>query len=354
VVLFTARVCCTDVECVPAEPEGSPLTLQSVHAGYEPVAEVVRNGFVEGVHFGAMVGLAADGSAAFTVGDVDRPMHPRSTSKLMQASGMRALGLHLDGELLALSASSHWGQERHLVGVRRILADAGLDESQLQTTPALPHDDDARRRAIIAGAGPSPIMHGCSGKHAAMLATCAQLRWDTGTYLDPQHPLQIALRQFIEDAAGEKSTHTAVDGCGSPAWALSLSALARCYRAGVLAPGGTPMDAVATAMRSHPEFVGGDESEVTGLMRAVPGLLVKDGAESVYAAALADGRAVAVKIADGGFRAGQAVLVAALQRLGAAAEPGSDDDALSRWGRVDVLGHGRSVGAIRPLPLGRR
>ena len=104
-------------------------------------------------------------------------------------------------------------------------------------------------------------------------------------------------------------------------------------------------------MRAHPEFVGGDASEVTGLMRAVPGLLVKDGAESVYAAALADGRAVAVKISDGGFRAGQVVLVAALQQLGAAAEPGVDAIALRRLGRVDVLGHGQPVGAIRALPL---
>jgi len=157
------------------------------------------------------------------------------------------------------------------------------------------------------------------------------------------------LRQFVEEVAGEQSTHIAVDGCGSPAWAISLSALARCYRAGVLAPDDTPLGDVATAMRSHPEFVGGDASEVTGLMRAVPGMLVKDGAESVYAAALADGRAVAVKISDGGFRAGQVVLVAALQQLGASAQPGADDAALSRWGRVDVLGHGRPVGAITSL-----
>ena len=38
-------------------------------------------------------------------------------------------------------------------------------------------------------------------------------------------------------------------------------------------------------------------------MRAVPGLVAKDGAEGVYVAALPDGRAVALKIADGGERA---------------------------------------------------
>jgi L-asparaginase II len=102
-------------------------------------------------------------------------------------------------------------------------------------------------------------------------------------------------------------------------------------------------------MRAHPEYVGGERSEVTGLMRAGPGSLVKDGAEGVYAAALADGRAVAVKVADGGHRAGQAVLVAALRALGAASEPGVDEETLDRLGVLPVLGHGKQVGRIRPL-----
>jgi hypothetical protein len=38
-------------------------------------------------------------------------------------------------------------------------------------------------------------------------------------------------------------------------------------------------------------------------MRHVPGLMAKDGADGVFAAALPDGRAIALKIADGGDRA---------------------------------------------------
>jgi L-asparaginase II len=110
-----------------------------------------------------------------------------------------------------------------------------------------------------------------------------------------------------------------------------------------------PLREVADAMRAYPAYVCGEQSEVTGLMRAVPGLLLKDGAESVYAAALPDGRAVAVKVSDGGFRAGQVVLVAALRQLGVASEPGVDAEALERWGTVPVLGHGHPVGRIRPL-----
>ncbi|MCZ3387496.1 MAG: asparaginase [Actinomycetia bacterium] len=317
--------------------------------GYVPLAAVERNGFDEGLHFGRLLALNAAGDVAFAYGDVAAPMHPRSANKLMQAAGMRSLGLELEGELLALSAASHWGEPKHVDAVRTVLASAGLDESALQTTPALPEDADALSDVVRGDGMARPIFHGCSGKHAAMLATCVVHGWDPATYLDPEHPLQLALRGHVESVIGEPVSHAAVDGCGAPAWAMSLEALVRAYRRAVT-PGRPPeLGAVADAMRAHPAFVCGERSEVTGLMRAVPGLLVKDGAESAYVAALPDGRAVAIKIADGGFRAGQAVLVAALGALGATSEPGVDVVAFEQWGILPVLAHGEPVGRIRPL-----
>ena len=318
-------------------------------SGYVPLAAVERIVFDEGVHFGRLVVLDHDGSELFSYGDVDGPIHPRSANKLMQATGMRSLGLRLEGEQLALSAASHWGEPRHVDGVRAILAFAGLDKSALQTTPDLPEDADARLAVIRDDNTKRPIFHGCSGKHAAMLATCVHAGWDVDTYLSPEHPLQQSLRTTMEQQSGSAVTHTAVDGCGAPAWAIPLRALAASYRTAVLTSPGSPARDVADAMRAHPQMVCGEQSEVTGLMRAVRGLLVKDGAESVYAAALPDGRAVALKIADGGFRAGQAVLVAALRLIGADQMPGADTEALDRWGTVPVRGHGEPVGRIRPL-----
>lgn len=332
--------------------------------GYVPLAAVERNGFDEGIHFGRLLAIGADREVLLSAGDVDAPIHPRSANKLMQAAGMRHLGLELDGELLALSAASHWGERKHVDAVRELLVSAGLDESALQTAPALPEDPDARRDVMRGDGIARPILHGCSGKHAAMLATCVVRGWDVATYLDVDHPLQLALRSFVESVIAEPISHTAVDGCGAPAWAMPMPALASAYgravteaaerRSGDDLPAAdrrrpSELAAVADAMRAHPEFVGGEQSEVTGLMRAVPGLLVKDGAESTYVAALSDGRAVVVKIADGGFRAGQVVLVAALLALGAASEPGADVAGLERWGTIPVLGHGEPVGRIRPL-----
>ncbi|MFL6181346.1 MAG: asparaginase [Actinomycetes bacterium] len=317
--------------------------------GYVPLAAVERSGFDEGIHFGRLIALDRDGTELLAYGDVDAPMHPRSANKLMQASGMRSIGLKLEGELLALSAASHWGEPRHVDGVRAILASARLDETALQTTPDFPEDAEAHLAVTRGDNIKRPILHGCSGKHAAMLATCVHSGWDVDAYLSPGHPLQQSLRAAIEEQSASAVAHTAVDGCGAPAWAIPLRALAASYRSAVLAPEGTPARDVADAMRAHPEMVCGEQSEVTGLMRAVPGLLVKDGAESVYVAALPDGRAVALKIADGGFRAGQAVLVAALRRMGVDQLPKVDLAALDRWGTVPVSGHGKPVGRVRPL-----
>ena len=144
------------------------------------VAEVVRSGFVEGHHHGSVVALAADGTPAWSVGDVTSPVLPRSCNKPLQALGMVRLGLDLPPELLALACASHSGEPFHLDGVRRILALGDLDVSALQTPPDYPLDDAAKVAAIRAGEEPSSLAMNCSGKHAAMLLTCVVNGWDTG------------------------------------------------------------------------------------------------------------------------------------------------------------------------------
>jgi len=273
-------------------------------------------------------------------------MHPRSTNKLMQAAGMVSLGLDLSGEALALSAASHWGQPKHVAAVREVLGRSGLDEGALRCPPALPEDADAKRVAVESRQPAARIFHGCSGKHAAMLRTCTINNWPRDEYLEPSHPLQEALRRFVEVTIGVPVSHVAIDGCGAPAWAMPLTQLVDAYRGAVTSDDrGSAMARVADAMRAHPDYVCGDASEVTGLMRAVPGLLVKDGAESVYVAALPDGRACAVKISDGGFRAGQAVLVESLRALGVPDVPGVDAAEVDRWGSPPLSGHGPGHGS---------
>jgi L-asparaginase II len=304
------------------------------------VAHVIRSGFVESVHHGSVVAVDADGSTLLAIGDVAGPIFPRSSSKPIQALAMLRAGLDLDGELLAMAAASHSGERFHLNNVLRILAGVGLTEQDLQNTPDLPYDETERTEWIAAGRKATSLAQNCSGKHSAMLATCVAAGWDTATYRDPKHPLQQLMEQTLADVSGESVAATGIDGCGAPVMAVSLTGLARAFSRIAAAPKGTNEAKVADAMRAFPQCIGGTRRDVTALMRGVPGLIAKDGAESVYAVGLDDGRAIALKIADGGQRARPIVMVAALRRLGI------DSDVFDKMAHAPVLGHGHLVGSI--------
>lgn len=306
------------------------------------LAEIVRSGFVEGRHRGRLVLLAADGSVQLAVGDVDAPVLPRSSNKPMQAVGLLDAGLDLTGADLALAAASHAGEGFHVDGVRKILAGAGLDDRALRTPPSLPLDDNARHALLFADAAAHPIYSDCSGKHAAMLATSARNGWDIEGYLDPAHPVQVIVREAIKRLAGEPIAYEAVDGCGAPLLGISLVGLARAFRACVTAEPGTNPRKVADAMRAHPEYIAGTHQVDTRVMRAVDGLLAKTGAEAVHAAALPDGRALALKISDGSKRAKPVILAEALRRLGVRSPE------LDLIGTLPLTGGGAVVGAVRP------
>jgi len=309
------------------------------------LAHVVRSGTVESVHLGSLVALGADGRPAVVLGDVERPIMPRSSNKPLQAAGMLHAGLDLDGQLLALAAASHSGERYHLDGVRRMLAPAALPLEALANAPDLPLDEAERLDWVRAGRPASSLAQNCSGKHAAMLRTCVAAGWSTEGYLRPDHPLQRSLRGAVSRLAGEDAPVVAVDGCGAPVFALSLLGLARAFSALATAAPGTPERRVAAAVSAHPEWLGGTGRPITQLLRGRPGLVAKEGAEGVFAAALPDGRAVAFKISDGSARPVFAVAAAALRRLGSQAVDGAEPAV------EPVLGGGAPVGEIRAVGL---
>jgi L-asparaginase II len=305
-----------------------------------PLVDVERSGVVETVHAGHVVLLGADGTVMASLGDPGQPIFPRSSNKPLQAVGLVRAGLRMPARWLALASASHSGEQVHIESVRAMLASAGLDESALQCPPDWALGEAARMAAISDGRRPERITMNCSGKHAAMLLACVANGWPTEHYLDPGHPLQIALHDTVSDLAGEPIAATGVDGCGAPLFALSLTAVARAFSRLARATGGAEAR-VADAMREHPELVGGTGRSATELMNGIPGLIAKDGAEGVYAAALPDGSAVAVKIDDGSLRAVEPAVVAGLRRMGATSSV-LDDLAESA-----VLGRGERVGSVR-------
>ncbi|MFI5086741.1 MAG: asparaginase, partial [Actinomycetales bacterium] len=227
----------------PAVPAHVPLVVQT------------RGGVAESVHYGSLVALGADGSTALAAGDPHGRIYPRSALKPLQAVAMVRAGLRLPPQQLALAAASHSGADMHQQTARDILASAGLDESALANTPDLPYGTAEREAWLRAGGASTRLAQNCSGKHAAMVATCALNGWPVVGYLDPAHPLPALIRSVVEELTGQHITVTSTDGCGTEVFALSLHAMATAFSRIATAGPGTAEHAVAAAMSTHPEFV---------------------------------------------------------------------------------------------------
>ena len=309
----------------------------------QPLVDVERSGVVESVHRGHVVIMDASGHILFSLGEPSAPIFARSCIKPMQAIGLLDCGAVLSQPQLALAAASHSGEPFHIEVARSTLTDGGIEESELGCPPDLPLGVPAAQALLAAGGRAEPIYMNCSGKHAAMLSTCRLRDWSRPDYLAQSHPLQTALADTVTALIREPIVATGVDGCGAPLFGFSLLGLARAFLTIASAPDGSPK-LVADAMRAHPELVGGTGRLSTALMAGLPGLVAKEGAEGVYAAALPGVGVIALKIDDGAQRAADVAVIGALRRLGISAA------VLDEFDSVPVLGGGRPVGSIRLRP----
>ena len=310
-----------------------------MHAG-EILVEVVRNEMVESVHDGHLLILDSSGKDLLKIGDVDQLIYPRSAVKSLQASAMLRAGLKVSGEQLALACASHAGSRAHLDVALSTLRSVGLDESALRNTPDKPLDP--AERAAWGDKAPTSLAANCSGKHSAMVATCAANGWDLETYKSPEHPLQIAIAAEFEKLSGEKITKVGVDGCGAALFAISLRALATAVRNLTLSNEAIHQE-VVNACRNNPIMVSGVGRLPTLLMQKVSGLFVKDGAEGVMIMSTPKGEVIVWKMSDGSQRGNSPLSVATLSHLGITVD----------LERENVMGDGRVVGEIRASKLVR-
>ena len=274
------------------------------------LAEIVRAGVVESVHNGHLALINSDGSLRASVGDIQAPMYPRSSIKSFQAAAMVRNGLKLSPRQLAIVCASHSGAPEHFEVVESILSGAGLSVEDLLNTPDVPLG--RAEKAAWGGNAPSRLAQGCSGKHAGMLATCVVNGWDTKTYLDPEHPLQIAIRQEIQTLIGGAVLSTTIDGCGAPLFVITTHNFAIGTHTMRVSQDPVYQEVVAACL-AHPDMVAGKGRLTTTLMNQLPGLFVKDGAEAVELLSLADGRACIFKVSDGSDRAFPAIVKAVLK-----------------------------------------
>ena len=310
---------------------------------FVPVAIVTRSGVDESAHFGAVVCLGRNGDIEFSLGDPHAQIFPRSCTKPIQALAMVRAGLSLPPEKLALVCSSHNGEAIHQQTALAILAEFGLDESALGNTHDYPMHTHSAHDAIRAGLPKSALQMGCSGKHSGMVATCVINGWSIENYLEQDHPLQQAITRTVAEVTGQDAFAIGIDGCGAPAHVIELVGLARAMRAMSTGAAGESGTQIYNAMSQFPYMVGGKGRDVTTIVSGIEGLFAKDGADAVYAAALPDGRAVALKMSDGFGRGSQTVLLAGLRKLGV--DISHVDSSIVE----NVYGHGKPVGSVRAI-----
>jgi L-asparaginase II len=261
------------------------------------VVEATRGEVVEARHVVHAVAVR-DGRVELSAGDPALVTFLRSSAKPIQALPVVRARPDLDDEEIALACASHLAAPEQLAVVRRTLADAPATEADLEC-----------------GGAPTPIEHNCSGKHAGFLALCRAHDWPTPGYRLLEHPCQQAMAREVADAAElEPATLVlGIDGCGVPTFALPLERAAHSYTRLAQLDGG---DRVVRAMRAHPDLLRGPVATDALMIRVLDGWVAKGGAEGLFCAVSGDGLGLALKVADGAFRAIQPALAHVLSALG--------------------------------------
>jgi L-asparaginase II len=306
------------------------LKINEEFAG-EILAKVTRGDLVESLHLGHLIVLNTDGTTYLSKGSPELPIYPRSAIKSLQAAAMCKAGLKVKLNELAIICASHSGSQNHIDLVTKMLTSRDISISQLKNAVDKPLGE--KEKIAWGEKVPSQLAQNCSGKHAGMLITCQQNGWDMKSYLDPNHPLQVAIKNEIEELSGEKVSAVSVDGCGAPLFAISLVGLARAI-SNLVKSRDDLYQQIVSACTKYPELVAGDGRLTTRMMLAVPGLFMKEGAEGVQVCALHDGRVIAFKIIDGSWRPVAPITMEIFSRWGVE----MPDESVKIYGGSSVIG----------------
>lgn len=301
--------------------------------GLAPLAIIRRDGLNESFHLGTASLVSPSGEILETWGDAAALIYPRSALKPVQAMAMRRLGLKTSAEQAVITMASHYATETQVALVRELLAEHGVTELDLACPSAWPWNPVAKSQATAE----SRIYMNCSGKHAGFLVTAKINRLPTANYLDPNHPVQLAVRDLIVEITGEEIGKTTVDGCGAPLFAMSTTALAK-----ALSKLPTLDPELFDAGLAKPHLIGDEATPDALLMKH--GIFSKLGAEGVFTFVTRDGFSGAIKFADGSLRTALKVTGAMLSKHGLITD--SQRQAIEAEDTMQVLGGGKVIGEI--------
>lgn len=292
------------------------------------LVEVTRGNIVESTHRGSVAVVDADGGVVLEIGDIDRPVFPRSAVKAIQAlpfveSGAAdAFGFGV--REIAFAGASHSGEPKHAALAAAMLDRAGLSPGALECGAHWPTCQEAALDLDRHGQMPMALHNNCSGKHSGFLCTCQHLRLDYKGYVKREHPLQQMVREAMESVTGAVHgiDNCGTDGCSIPTYAVPQRALAQGFAKMATGVGLAPKRAEAAkrileACMAEPYYVAGTDKLDTRLMQAANGrIMIKTGAEAVYCGAIPElGLGIAIKCDDGAVRASEVMVAAVLAKL---------------------------------------
>ena len=324
------------------------------------LVEILRGKVVESRHRGSIAVSDSSGKLLLSVGDVDRPVFPRSAVKAIQALPFVESGaadaFGFGNREIALASSSHSGEPEHAELAASMLAKAGLDQTALECGAHWPTNHQATIDLARTGAEPCPLHNNCSGKHSGFLCTCVHTSIDHRGYVSVDHEYQRLIRATMENVTG--AIHGAetcgTDGCSIPTYAVPLRNLAQGFAKMATGDGLEPQRAAAArrilaACMAEPFLTAGTGRADTKIMLAGKGrIFTKTGAEGVFCAAIPElGLGIALKCDDGTTRAAEIMVMTTLARLLPAADPlGAEliemaHPVIKNWNGIEV-------GAMRP------
>lgn len=325
------------------------------------LVEVTREPLVESCHRGAISVVDANGKHRVAIGEIDRPIFPRSSVKLIQALPLIESGaadaLGYGPEELALACASHSGERRHTAVAGRMLEKCGCSDTDLECGVQVPTHRETANAIARSGGAPSTLHNNCSGKHAGFIALARHLDVDPKGYVKPDHPVQREVAAALAETTGAtlSADLCAVDGCSIPSYAIPLDRLALAF-ARLVSGEGQPPERAAAAQRlfdacmGNPSLVAGSGRFCTQVMADFSGrVFVKTGAEGAYCGAIPElGLGIAIKCDDGATRAAETMMASVL----AALLPMADGERALFEGRVVRPVESRvgdRVGEIRPV-----
>ncbi len=327
--------------------------------------EVLRGGASESRHAGALAIVDTSGAVHTALGDIERPVFPRSAVKLLQALPLVASGaaeaFALTDAELALACASHSGEPAHVATAGGLLAKLGLNESALECGTQWPSREPVLRGMLERGEVATPLHNNCSGKHGGFVCVACLMARQAGVepaefargYISAEHPVMREVSAALSAATGTDIEHAprGIDGCSIPTYALPLRSLALAFARAGTGQGLSPANAGAArrlrkAVAMAPFMVGGTDRFDTRVMQTFGDrIFCKIGAEGVYCAALPDlGLGVALKIDDGAARAAEAAMATVAQAL-----LNTEDESLRSYSHLVLRNwRGTAVGTLQP------